>query len=167
MITKGFLFIPYKSNIEKQLDYIKHTSTFQEINSRTTKSKTIYKTKAITIDSFCNSCDSIIVGLLVSSDSSVIEQKSYKVLRTFVEYHCPSAEIMNAHYGKLMTALKKNYKFSRNITLGDETTAIEERFDGLEFRTSESVIIPYIGIYKSNMKNQSVLLLEYGQPSSD
>lgn len=108
LITKQFLFIPYKSNIEKQLDYIKHTNTFQEINSRTTKFKTIYKTKVITTESIRNSCDSIVIGLLICSDSSVVEQKSYKVLRTFVEYHCSSEEIMNAHYGKLITELKKN-----------------------------------------------------------
>lgn len=164
LITKEFIFIPYKSNVEKQLNYIKQTNLFQEINSKITKSKTIYKTKVIEIDSVCKSCDSIVVGLLICSDSSVIERKSYRVLRTFVEYYCLSEETMNTHYDKLITDLKKIYKSYKDITLGDETTAIEERFEGIEFRKSGNNILPYMGIYRSNVKGQRVLLLEYCQP---
>lgn len=163
LVDQWFISIPYKSNIDDQLSFIKKRKDFGAISSRTTPSKTIYRVKVINPQKFSKSCDSIVVGWLLSSDSSVIKQKSYKRQRTFVEYYYPSEDLLDNHLRQFITELKKRYKISRKITLGDSTTPEEDRFEGLEFSTNKNEPIPYIGIYKNNVQHPKMLLLEYCQ----
>ncbi|MBK6381775.1 MAG: hypothetical protein IPF72_19780 [Chitinophagaceae bacterium] len=160
---KYFLGIPFKHSLETQLIYLRDSQKFNDIVSRKFPQKTIYRTSLINSKEINSRIDSVIVGIIISNDSSIVERKSYGTFRLFVQYYYTNAIIKNLEFENVRRYFERRYIVFGQFEYGDESSPIEERYSGYQYYFNKRERNPYVGVFRSSNEKVNNIMVEFSR----